>query len=315
MPNKTKLKLILGVVVTAIIIYCSVLVLNNLHMSVIFKSEINWFIAFLAVVVYIYSNYIRALAYTRGIDPEIDRMTALEIIGIGHALNMVLPLHAGEGMRIVFFPSSYTPLKRTKLVLITLFSDFIAVVIISLFTLPFASFTDPNLTKAVWILAIVCVAACIIFAVLVSVVPRIHRYIGEYWNISMIKMMVWVFLSWLLIVASIWLGLIAFGFGAFESISMSLAVFVATNIINLIPASPGAIGLFEYGTILGLGGLGVDSNTALSASLLLHLIQYAALLPLGAYLYIHALRGKYGDTLRSMWPGRKKEKSKETVKK
>ncbi len=315
MPTKTKIKLIAGFIVTAAIIYCSVLVLKNLNMSVVFKSKINWFLAFLAVVIYIYSNYIRALAYTRGIDPEIDAMTSLEIIGIGHALNMVLPLHAGEGMRIVFFPSSYTPLKRTKLLLITLFSDFIAVVIISLFTLPFASFTDPNIIKAVWILSLVCVGACILLAVLVSTVPRIHNYIGEYWNISLIKMMIWVFLSWLLIVMSIWLGLIAFGFNAFESISMSLAVFVATNIINLIPASPGAIGLFEYGTILGLGGLGVDSNTALSASLLLHLIQYAALLPLGAYLYIHALRGKYGEVLRSMWPGRRSKKPKETIKK
>ena len=82
---------------------------------------------------------------------------------------------------------------------------------------------------------------------------------------------------------------------------MSLAVFAATNIINFIPASPGAIGLFEYGVILGLGGLGIARDTALAVALLLHMIQYAALLPMGAVLYFQALHGKYGKALKEEW--------------
>jgi uncharacterized membrane protein YbhN (UPF0104 family) len=80
---------------------------------------------------------------------------------------------------------------------------------------------------------------------------------------------------------------------------------VATNIINLIPASPGGIGLYEYGTMIGLAGLGVERSVALSASLLLHLIQYMALLPLGGVLYIKAIHGKYGEAVKNF---RKKSK-------
>ena len=82
---------------------------------------------------------------------------------------------------------------------------------------------------------------------------------------------------------------------------MSFAVFVTTNIVNLIPASPGGIGLFETGTVIGLGGFGIDRSVALSASLLLHLIQYVALLPLGIFLYVRAMHGKYAESIRSVW--------------
>jgi uncharacterized protein (TIRG00374 family) len=106
----------------------------------------------------------------------------------------------------------------------------------------------------------------------------------------MAKMCFWVFLSWLVMLISIWIGLLSFGFRAEESISMSFAVFAATNIINFVPASPGGIGLFEYAVVLGLGGLGVQTMAAKSAGLLLHLIQYAALLPLGTVLYLTGLK-------------------------
>ena len=108
-------------------------------------------------------------------------------------------------------------------------------------------------------------------------------------------------LSWVLLLMSTWLGLVAFGFHVFESMKMALAVFAATNIINFIPASPGSIGLFEYGTVLALGGLGVNHTEALAAGWLLHIIQYVALLPMGVVLYITALHGKYGDELKNIW--------------
>jgi uncharacterized membrane protein YbhN (UPF0104 family) len=305
MGKKFKIQLIVGVLVTAAIVYFSVSTLKNLQISVVFQSKINWGIAAVSVAIYMYSNYIRGLAYTHGIDPGIDRMTAFEIIGIGHALNMVLPLHAGEGMRIAFFPSDYSALRRTKLLIITTFSDFIAVVIISIITVPLAHFTDPNLLRVLWILVFVCIGSIILFTALVFKVPRLRSYVDEFMNYALLKMLFWVFLSWLLLVMSMWLGLIAFGFSVMKSLPMALAVFVATNIINLIPASPGAIGLFEYGTILALGGLGIDRSTALSSSLLLHLLQYAALLPLGAFLYIRAMNGKYGHALRGIRHKRK----------
>jgi uncharacterized membrane protein YbhN (UPF0104 family) len=78
---------------------------------------------------------------------------------------------------------------------------------------------------------------------------------------------------------------------------MSLAVFATTNLVGFIPASPGSVGLFEYGVIIGLAGLGIQQSVALPAGLLLHFIQYAALLPLGIVLSILAFHGKYGKAI------------------
>lgn len=300
MPNATKLKLISGMLITVVVIYYSIGAIKDLHVEQVFSSNISWSLTIFSIAVYIYANYIRGLAYTRGIDRDMDRMTALQIVGLGHAANMVLPFHVGEGLRAAFFPASYNALRRTKLLIIPAFADFAAIMLVSIPAVPFAGFKDQNLLKALWILTFLCIAVFIVFGILIALLPRLRSYFNEYLNFDSVKMMAWVVLSWVLLLVSTWIGLVAFGFPWGASIRMSLAVFAATNIINFIPATPGAIGLFEYGTILGLGGLGIDQTTALTASLLLHLIQYAALLPLGIFLYIVALRGQYGETLSNM---------------
>ena len=301
MPTKTKLKLLIGLIMTAVIVYYSIGALKGLHVRVLFQANIHWGLALISVVIFVYANYIRALSYTRGIDRDMDRMTALQIVGIGHAANMVLPFHVGEGLRAAFFPEDYGAKKITNLLVIPAFADFASILILSIAAVPFAGFKDQNLLKALWILTFLCIAAFIGFVILIFFLPRLRSYLRDYLNVDTVKMMYWVLLSWIILLVSTWIGLVAFGFPWVASIRLSLAVFAATNIINFIPATPGAIGLFEYGTILGLGGLGIDPTTALSASLLLHLIQYAALLPLGGYLYLKSLHGQYGEALGNMW--------------
>ncbi len=299
MNRKMKIKLIIGVILTAVIVYFSVRVLKDLDIKVVFENKINWLYVFLSVAVYILSNYIRGLAYSRGIDPEMDDMTALEVVGLGHALNMVLPLKAGEGLRLVFFPASYGVARRTKLCVITILSDAVVVIIISALTVPFAGITDPTMLRVMWILLYGCLGLLAAMTLTLLFSAKIRSYFKEYLNRSLVYMFAWCALSWLVLVAAFWLGLAAFGFGLAAAVRMAFAVFVTTNIVSLLPSSPGAIGLFEYGAIAGLVGFGVDKSAALSASLLLHLIQYMALLPLGVFLYIKAMRGKYADAIRA----------------
>ena len=301
MPTHTKIKLFLGMFITAVTVYCSIGALKDLHAGELFRSNFNWGLTFVSVAVYVYANYIRGLAYTRGIDRTMDRMTAFQIVGIGHAANMVLPFHIGEGLRAAFFPADYSALRRTKLLIIPAFADFVAIMLLAILAVPFAGFKDRTLLTALWILTFICIAAFILFVILIFILPRLRSYLSEFLISDIAEMMVWVILSWILLLVSTWVGLAAFGFPWVASIRLSLAVFAATNIINFIPATPGAIGLFEYGTILGLGGLGIDQTTALSASLLLHMIQYAALLPLGTFLYLTALHGQYGEMFSSLW--------------
>ncbi|SMC63533.1 lysylphosphatidylglycerol synthase transmembrane domain-containing protein [Papillibacter cinnamivorans] len=305
MTTKMKLKLLIGVVITVAIVYYSVTSLKDLHPAALFQKNINWWIVALSVAVYIYANYIRGLAFTHGIDKNMDRLTAFQVMGIGHAVNMVLPLHAGEGIRIVFFPADYSVRRRTELMIISAIADVVAILMISLFSVPFSGFTDPLVLRTLRIVSLICLGLTALLVIVVLFVPRFHKYSEEYLNLAMAKMMVWVLLSWILLLISVWVGLISFGFPMVESIRISLAVFAVTNIINFIPASPGAIGLFEYGTILAMAGLGIDRTVALETSLLLHLIQYMALLPMGTVLYILALHGKYGEKLRNFFRKRR----------
>lgn len=300
MSKRLKIELGLGAVVTAVIVYYSVQALKTLQPGALLQADINWGLVAFSVIVYIYANYVRGLAFPYGIDRNMGRLTAFQVMGIGHAANMVLPLHAGEGLRIVFFPEDYSVIKRTKLMLISAVADVVAILIIALLSVPFSGFTDPAVLRVLHILSLCCLAGMVLFGASLLIVPQLRKYAGDYMSLAMVKMMIWVILSWLFLLVSVWLGLMAFGFPLIPSLRMSLAVFAVTNIINFIPASPGAIGLFEYGTILALGGLGIDQNTALAASLLLHLIQYAALLPMGGVLYFMALHGKYGEAIRQL---------------
>lgn len=306
MSKKTIAKLISGVILTVVILYFSIYSLKGLHISVVFHAKINWFLALLSTLVFIYANYIRGLAYTRGIDKNLSRIAALRIVGIGHAINMVTPLHLGEGLRYIFFPEDYGAAKRTKLLLIPAFADFIAIMAVSVLAVPFAGLRNHDIELAMWILCGLCVGGILLCVAAVFFIPEVRRYMADYLNISLLKMLGWVFLSWILLLASTWLGLAAIGYTELPTAArMALAVFAVTNIINFVPASPGSLGLFEYATVLAMSVFQVDQSHAFAASLLLHLIQYAALLPLGAALYVTAVHGKYGEQVRgALYKGR-----------
>lgn len=300
MSNKLKGKLLLGVLVTAVVIYFIVKALGGLDLRSLAHLHIDWFLVAVSVGLNIYANYVRSLGYTLGIDPKIDRLTAFRIVGIGHAANMILPLHIGDGLRLLFFPGDYSAARRTKLVAIPGFVDFVAIMLLSVLAVPFAGFRDRRLLSALWLLTALCVALIVLAVALVFIVPRLRAYFAEYLNAGLVKMSLLVALSWALMLVATWLGLAAFGFPLQRALRMSFAVYAATNIIGFIPASPGSIGLFEYGVILGLQGLNVGAAQALPAGLLLHLIQYLAQLPPGIILYVSALKGRHGQELKKL---------------
>ena len=64
------------------------------------------------------------------------------------------------------------------------------------------------------------------------------------------------------------------------------------NIIGLIPSSPGNIGVFEWSVTYGLDCLNADINTAKTAALILHAVQYLAVIPLGLIMYIRFILTK-----------------------
>jgi len=91
-------------------------------------------------------------------------------------------------------------------------------------------------------------------------------------------------LSWLALAVSAWALFYAFdlrlGFGA------GVLTIVATNLAQVLPSSPGALGLFEAATLAALGAYGVEESKALSYAVVLHALNFFPYIVVG-YVVLH----------------------------
>jgi uncharacterized protein (TIRG00374 family) len=81
----------------------------------------------------------------------------------------------------------------------------------------------------------------------------------------------WTMLSWLLVSLSFWLVLLGFDFGL--SPVAAVLVVIAINLSLVLPSSPGAVGVFEWATIVALDAYGVPDSDALSYALVVHALN------------------------------------------
>jgi glycosyltransferase 2 family protein len=86
-------------------------------------------------------------------------------------------------------------------------------------------------------------------------------------------------LSWFVLAGSIWLLLLGAGFDV--TFGMALLTLIATNLVLVLPSSPGALGAFEAAVVVALGAYGVGSSEALSFALVLHALNLLPYLLLG----------------------------------
>lgn len=282
---KKQLKIFGGIVVTVAAFYFFMMAINGLNPSDIMKANVNWIFAALSAALFAFSTFIRALVYPYGIDKDMSIMEAWQIVAIGNVSNMILPFRAGEGVRLAVFPKRYSAVERAKLALIPGMADIAVILLLSIAAVYIADFKNPAYVMVLKLAVYGYLAVCALILIILLIIPKTRLEVLLYFNRDTLRMLKWVVLSWLAMLISIWIGFIAFGYGPFRSIILTFGAFAGMNIACLIPSSPGNLGIFEYSVIIGLAGLGISEIPAKTAGLLLHLIQYAALLPLGAILY------------------------------
>jgi len=78
--------------------------------------------------------------------------------------------------------------------------------------------------------------------------------------------------SWLVLAASFWCVLAAFGLGGL-GYDAAVLMLVTTTLAMVIPSAPGGLGVFEAGGVLALGAYGVDQSVALSATVVVHALN------------------------------------------
>lgn len=280
-----QIKIFGGIIITAAAFYFCLMALNGLNPSDIMNTSINWVYAALSAIMFAFSTFIRSLVYPRGIDRDMTIMEAWQIVVIGNVSNMILPFRAGEGVRLAVFPKRYSAASRAKLAIIPGAADIGIILLLSIAAVYIADFKNPDYVVVLKLASYGFLAICALTIIILLIIPKTRGNVVALANRDTLRMFKWVALSWLTMLVSIWVGFISFGYGPFRSVILSFGAFAGMNIACLIPSSPGNIGIFEYSVIVGLSGLGIPEIPAKTAGLLLHLIQYAALLPLGALLY------------------------------
>ena len=89
-------------------------------------------------------------------------------------------------------------------------------------------------------------------------------------------------LGYAAIALSFWLALIGFDFGV--DYRAGMLVLVATNLAMILPSGPAAVGVFEAATVVALTAFGVEESAALSYAVVLHAVNFFPYVVVGALL-------------------------------
>ena len=106
----------------------------------------------------------------------------------------------------------------------------------------------------------------------------------------MIGALVWTMLAWLALSTSTWF--VMLGFHLDLPIAAALLVVIATNLAQILPSSPSAIGVFEAAALVALGAYGVPDSTALSCALVIHMLSFLPFIVVGLFLLRDSLRAQ-----------------------
>lgn len=90
------------------------------------------------------------------------------------------------------------------------------------------------------------------------------------------------FVIWVVMGLSNYFILLAFGWSDMP-VAASFVILVVVSILIMVPASPGFIGVYHYGTVLSLGFYGIAREQALSCALVMHATQFLVITLVGFY--------------------------------
>jgi glycosyltransferase 2 family protein len=257
--------------------------------------------------------------FTPATRPSVRPVTSAYLIG--QFFNNILPLRAGEAARIVALTSRTrgSRVETTATVLLERVYD-VLVLLALLFVLA------PWLPHVSWLgaAALVAIVAVVGFASVIvilavygdrpllllltplRIVPAIRpeRIAAVASNLgrglaavrgvrSALTAVVITASSWVVMGISFWLILLAFPLP--HSPLAGILVVIATNLAQILPSAPAAIGVFEAATLVALASFGASRSIALSYAVVLHLLNFVPYLLLGPL----ALRGTSIAALRA----------------
>ncbi len=300
-----------GVGVTAVFTYLAV---RDAHLDDVWDalraSDKVWLLPALAVLaVAVVLRGVRWWSlYDRATRPPLREV--VRALLIGYFFNNVLPLRAGEAVRIVSLNrrTGVSRAETTATVVVERAYDVLALLLI-LFAI------SPWLPEVRWlqaaafllvVLGILLVGSALLLARYGTRVLRILLYplswipflsaerfefgvrnlVQGLAGLHSVRVAVegffWTVASWVCVAMSFWLVLVAFDLGL--SPVAALLVVIAINLALILPSSPAAVGVFEWATVVALEAYGVPDSQALSYALVAHAVNFVPFIVAGVVL-------------------------------
>lgn len=268
-----------------------------------------------SILAFMLGLFFRSMAWAKGLNQNLRLKKAFQGVTIGMAANMVLPFRMGEVAKSALLNTD-TSLSSNKdnqklrdyyvVGLNILFERLFDVLILGgllIITLWFVDFSGDMEDKASLLMRL----GLIGFALLGLGILAFH-FLKDFlsskstkvrsfydWTLKVqvltslqaaYQTLVYLILSWFSVYLSTFFGLLAIGRPVSEALKASLVVLVLVNLAILVPTAPGGIGAFQFACVYGLSFFRMDDLSVFVASILLHLVQYIAALPLGLVCFI-----------------------------
>ncbi len=218
---------------------------------------------------------------------------------VGYLFNNILPARAGEAARVVALKrkASASIAETTATVVLERVFDVLSLLLLLFVALPWL----PDLTwlRAAGVLAavllVILAAVVVVLAVfkerpfafafrLAGRLPLLseerlrhspmnflHGLLALRSATTALVAFAWTTASWIVLGFSFWFVMLAFDLGL--SPLAGLLVVIAIGLAMILPSSPGALGVFEWATVLALSAYGIGDSKALSYALVLHAVN------------------------------------------
>ncbi len=261
-------------------------------------ADTQWPWLLLSVALGLSALWARAIRWRYLFPPGSHPARLFNAVMIGYMGNNVLPLRAGEVLR-VYVAARHGPRVWTTVATLVVERalDGLAIglmLVISLTLVPtpreiaWAAEVFGALVLLLSLALVVIAAAPLSCRILIHSLayrwPAIERRLLQVFDVmadglqsmrrlrQLVPIVIWSVVIWLLIVFSFWT--------AFRAATLDLPLLAATTVIAFVglgislPSSPGFIGIIQAATVLALSFFGVPRADALSFSLLLHASQF-----------------------------------------
>lgn len=309
------MKLIIGLVISGLCLY---LALAGVDFGRAWQAflGINAFWLIPSALVSVWILWIKAVRWRRLMLPlwAYRRVEAFDAYCIGMMVNYLLPMRAGELVRVLVIARGEAGLSRSAALASVVTERVIDVATLLLLALlAMALFPSPPwITYSCWIMAGVVGGILIALLMLRRWQEAAVRFAGKLERLlparlrgrlgAMIVSFIQGFarlgsaeqyglfvaetaLIWFLQGLVVYMMFLAFGLTASHGLG-PLAAMITVVIVSLgagVPSSPGMVGTFHLGVVVALGLCGVDKDTAVSYAIILHLLGIAVTFATGLW--------------------------------